>query len=325
MAAIVGVDVGGTKCLAVAMVDGAMVAGDPVPTPHDAAQLVPTVATLVEALVAAAGPPLGGLGIGVPGLVDRQGVLRFAPNLRSAAGVRVKSALRDRLGVPVTVDNDATCATWGEFRLGAAKGLSEVVMVTLGTGIGGGVVTGGRIHRGANGFAGEIGHMVVDPHGPPCLCGRKGCWERFASGSGLGLLARSAALAGKADAIVALAGGDPEDVKGEHVARALSGGDAEAVAIVEEFAQWLALGLANLANIFDPGAFVIGGGLVAMGEALLDPVRRAFGQEIVGRAAHPPVPILPATLGPQAGAIGAALLAGDEFPITSARADGGER
>ncbi|MGH9277257.1 MAG: ROK family protein [Acidimicrobiales bacterium] len=319
MAAIVGVDLGGTKCLAVAVVNGVVAAEHLVPTPSGASELIDTLTGLVDTVVDASGEPLAAVGIGVPGLVDREGVLRFAPNLRDASGMSVKAELVARFGVPVTADNDATCATWGEFVLGAAQGRSNVLMVTLGTGIGGGIVTGGRIHRGVNGFAGELGHMVVDPHGPPCLCGRRGCWERFASGSGLGLLARSAALAGKADHVVELAGGDPESVKGEHVSRALADGDAEAQAIVDEFAFWLALGLANLANAFDPEAFVIGGGLVTMGDTLFDPARVALQQQVIGRDAHPPVPILPATLGVRAGAIGAAFLAGDELPITSAR------
>src|SRR5205823_7234153 len=165
---------------------------------------------------------------GVPGLVDRDGVLRVAPNLRGAAGLAVRQEMQARVGVPVQADNDATCAAWGERALGAARGLDEVVLVTLGTGIGGGLISGGRIQRGANRFAGEIGHMVVDPSGPPCPCGRRGCWERYASGSGLGRLAREAAHAGLAPRVVDLAGGDPEAVRGEHVSAAMAEGDAAA-------------------------------------------------------------------------------------------------
>ena len=126
----------------------------------------------------------------------------------------------------MTADNDANCAAWGEWVAGAARGVDDVMLVTLGTGIGGGIILGGRLYRGANGFAGEIGHMVVDPHGPPCPCGQRGCWERFASGSGLGWLAREAAHAGQAARVVELAGGDPESVRGEHVTQAAAEGDA---------------------------------------------------------------------------------------------------
>src|SRR5207237_4701586 len=143
-----------------------------------------------------------------------------------------RAELERRAGLPVQVDNDATCATWGEREIGAARDIDDLVMVTLGTGVGGGIVTDGTIYRGANGFAGEIGHMVVDPHGPPCTCGSRGCWERYASGSGLGRLAREAALAGKATRVVELAAGDAEAVKGEHVTQAAREGDAEAGAVM---------------------------------------------------------------------------------------------
>ncbi|MFN2506694.1 MAG: ROK family protein [Acidimicrobiales bacterium] len=328
--ATVGVDMGGTKCLGIALVDGHTAAESRLPTPRGEKALLDTVSTLVESLAAEVGERVTALGVGVPGLVDRDGVLRFAPNLPGVTGWPVRSDLEEAMGVPVRVDNDATCAAWGERQLGAAHGFDEVVLVTLGTGIGGGIVAGGRIHRGANGFAGEVGHMVVDPHGPPCPCGQRGCWERFASGSGLGRLAREAAEAGKADRVVALAGGDPESVRGEHVSAAIAEGDAEACRIMDSFAWWLALGLVNLTNIFDPQAFVIGGGLVAAGPALFDPAREAFADLIAGRDFRPPVPILPADLGPQAGAIGAAFLAlaheqeqGPERP--SERSGGPER
>ena len=307
--ATVGIDLGGTKCLGVAVVDGAVVAEDRVPTPKDGGEAVlDTRAALAQAVAAAAGAPLTRLGVGVPGLVDAAGVLRLAPNLRNAAGLEVRAGLEARLGVPVEVDNDAACAAWGEVQVGAAQGLSDVVLVTLGTGIGGGVVTGGRLHRGANRYAGEIGHMVVDANGPPCPCGQRGCWERFASGSGLAMLARQAAVGGRGDRIVALAGGDPEDVRGEHVSRALAEGDEEAAAVIAQFAWWVALGLSNLANVFDPEAFVVGGGLVETGDALLGPVRASFAEQCLGYQVRRPIGIVPAALGLSAGAIGAALL-----------------
>ncbi|MGH9226436.1 MAG: ROK family protein [Acidimicrobiales bacterium] len=306
--ATVGIDVGGTKALGIAVVDGEVVAEDRVPSPPKGDQLLDALAVLTAELGQAAGEAVTAVGVGVPGLVDREGVLRFAPNLRGCSGLDVRTGLEERAHVPVAVDNDATCAAWGEHQLGAARGLDGVVLVTLGTGIGGGIVSGGRLQRGANGFAGEIGHMVVDPMGPPCPCGRTGCWERFASGFGLGRLAREAAQAGKANRIVELAGGDPEDVRGEHVTVALVEDDPEAVAIMADFAWWLALGLANLANIFDPQAFVIGGGLVECGDSLFGPARRALAEQLDGQSVRPEVALLPARLGLRAGAIGAALL-----------------
>jgi glucokinase len=206
------------------------------------------------------------------------------------------------------VENDANCAAAAEHSFGAAKGTEEALVVTLGTGIGGGVIGRGSLFRGANNFAGEIGHMVIDPNGLPCTCGKQGCWERYASGSGLGRMARDAAAAGRAARVVELAGGDPEVVRGEHVVLAAAEGDEQAEAIFEEVAQWLARGLANLANLFDPQIIVLGGGLVEAGEVLLRPTRRAF-VELVEAAEHrPAVPIVPAALGELAGAIGAAAI-----------------
>lgn len=307
--ATVGVDVGGTKCLAVVLEGGRVGAERKVPTPRDPDALLTAVAGIVGEV--SGGSEVTAVGVGAPGLVDVEGVLRFAPNLPGIAGLALKGELEGRLGVPVQADNDANCAAWGERQLGAAEGLDDMVLVTLGTGIGGGIVSGGRILRGANGFAGEVGHMVVDPEGPVCLCGRQGCWERFASGTGLGRLGQEAALAGRASRVRELAGGDPDGVRGEHVTAAAAEGDAEAVAVMERLAWWVALGLANLANAFDPRAFVLGGGLSEAGDVLFDPVRAAFAELLVGYGRRPQVDIVPAALGEHAGAIGAASLAAD--------------
>jgi glucokinase len=309
----IGVDVGGTKVLAVLLDGSRVVAETRSATPTTGAELLEVVAGAVESLQSEAEPRrVTGVGVGVPGLVDGSGILRFAPNLPGGTELAVRAGLQARLpDVVVSVGNDATCAAWAERVLGAARGSDDVVMVTLGTGIGGGIVAGGRLLLGANGFAGEIGHMVVDPHGPPCPCGKRGCWERFASGSGLGQLGREAAVAGQARRVVELAGGDPEAVRGEHVTAAAGDGDEGAGAIMAQFGWWLALGLANLANVFDPECFVLGGGLVSADVVLLDPVRAAF-TELVEAAEHrPPIRILAAELGERAGAIGAALLAAE--------------
>ncbi|MEA2971987.1 MAG: glucokinase [Actinomycetota bacterium] len=305
-AVTVGVDVGGTKCLAVALAGNRVVAEGRVATPDSGAAVLDAVAAL--AVEVAGDRPLAAMGAGMPGLVDRDGVLRFAPNLPGVTGLPVRDELERRLGVPVHVDNDATCAAWAERAMGAATGLDDVVLVTLGTGIGGGVITGGRLTHGANGFAGEVGHMVVDRDGPECPCGQRGCWERYASGSGLARLARLAVAEGRATAVLALAGGDPEAIWGEHVAEAAAAGDAEARALVAELGWWVGLGLANLANILDPEAFVVGGGLITMGDLLLEPVRASFAALLQGRAWRPAIPVVPAALGPRAGAIGAGCL-----------------
>jgi glucokinase len=314
----VGVDVGGTKCLAVALESGRIVGECRVPTPVGEESVLDAIADAATT-VAGAGRILG-VGVGVPGLVDRAGVLRFAPNLPGVNDLPITAELESRLGLPVKADNDATCAAWGERQLGAAQGYDDVVLVTLGTGIGGGIVAGGRLVRGANGFAGEVGHMVIDANGSPCPCGQRGCWERYASGGGLGRLGQRAAVEGRAPRVLARAGGDPELVRGEHVTMAAAEGDAGAQAVLAELGWWVAQGLANLANVFDPQAFVLGGGLVEAGELLLDPVRAAFTELLTGASYRPPVAIVPATLGEHAGAIGAACLFDDMLDIGSVRA-----
>ncbi len=315
---VAGVDVGGTKILGRVLDptdDRRALAERRIDTPRGADAMLDALVEVVTALATdervVDGGGLDAVGVGVPGLVDRDGVLRFAPNLPGVIEFPVQARLMERLNCSVAVDNDANCATWCEFRLGAAKGTTDAVLVTLGTGIGAGIVTGGRPHRGAHGFAGEPGHMQIDPNGPPCPCGRRGCWERFASGSGLGRLARDAAAAGRAHRVVALAGGDPEDVRGEHVTRAALDGDDQALAIMRDFAWWFAVGVANLVNILDPEVVVVGGGLTDAGELFLAPARAAFAELVLAPDHRPTVPIVAAAFGPEAGAIGAALLARD--------------
>jgi glucokinase len=304
-----GVDIGGTKILGV-VVDHA----DPttirtehrVPTPSGAEAVLDAIADVVRTL--AKTEPLTTVGVGIAGLVNRTGVLQTAPNLPALRQVAVKDELERRLDLPVMVDNDATCAAWGEYQAGAARGIHDAVFVALGTGIGAGLVAGGDIERGAHGFAGEAGHMVVDPNGPFCPCGRRGCWERFASGSGLGRLARDAAEAGRLDRALQLAGGDLHALRGEHVATAAHEGDEQALELLQIFGWWVALGIANLVTLLDPKAVVIGGGLIEIGEPLLDPVRQHYMKLVMSYTERPDVQILAAELGERAGAIGAAML-----------------
>lgn len=325
----VGIDVGGTKMLGVALDgDGTVFTEIRSPTPHhrspDGAaslagpdEVLDAIAVLAEQVVAAADGSAGAgasvdveaFGVGLPGLVDDAGVLRFAPNLMHGQGMHVADRLTERLGRRVVADNDATCAAVGEWAFGAAARADNAVLITLGTGIGGGIILDGQVRRGANGFAAEVGHMVVDPDGPQCTCGKRGCWERYASGAGLARLARIAALDGRLDAVVAGAGGDPEAVRGEHVTSAAAAGDPQARAVLADLGWWLALGLSNLANILDPSVFVVGGGLIEAGTLLLDPVRSAFSDMVEASEHRPDIAILPALLGERAGAIGAAVVA----------------
>ena len=293
---LIGIDVGGTKMLGVAVerhrpsqvVDQLLV-----PTPTTAEGVVDGIAGLAVDLGVQ-----DQLGLGLAGLVENGSVLRAAPNLQCMIDVPVRDLLVDRLGIDVRLDNDATCALVAEMTLGVAQGAEDVVLVTMGTGIGGGVAMGGRIVRGAHGFAGEPGHMCVDPDGPVCVCGRRGCWERFASGAGLLWMADKRGLVA--------ADGSPLD--GESLALLARNGDTEASAVWEEFSQWLARGLAGLADILDPELLVLGGGLISSADLFLDRTRQLFIDEVLGGTARHRTRIEPARSGPAAGAIGAALL-----------------
>jgi glucokinase len=322
---LAGVDVGGTKVLGVLVdPDAPAVVLDEarVPTPAGQSALLDAMAEVVRRLesgrVGGAAGRVGAVGVGIAGLVDRAGILRVGPNLPGLRGVRVGEELDARLGLPIRVDNDATCAAWGEHLAGAARGARDAVCVTLGTGIGAGVVADDELVRGAHGFGGEAGHMVVDPRGPLCPCGRRGCWERFASGSGLGWLGREAAEAGRFGRGVALAGGVAESVRGEHVTRAAAEGDPEALAVMRTFAGWVALGLGNLVALLDCSLVVIGGGLVEAGDLLLEPVRAAFPAHVMAPEERADVRIVAAELGERAGAIGAALLGGRDAAVARA-------
>lgn len=298
-----GIDVGGTKCLGVVIDDdGNVERVEKVATPRHPDALIDVLAEMVRGWGA-----VDSVGIGVPGLVTREGVIRASPNLFEVRDLAVRQKLSASLGRDVFVENDATCAAIAEWKSGSAIGWSDVVVVTLGTGIGGGVIADGRVVRGVNGFAGEIGHMVVDPNGPPCPCGLHGCWERYASGSALAAHARDLVTRGGGAAIVSLAGA-LDDIRGEHVEMAARAGDVEALEIVEDFSRWVALGLANLANVLDPGLFVIGGGLASTGDSYIASIREWFGRMLYAPTLRPHPAIEVALHRDLAGAIGAAYL-----------------
>jgi glucokinase len=319
-----GVDIGGTKVLGLALnAADQIVAEARVPTPtgisqgdsngREVAEAIAAVVAELDVAVGSGRTPAEAapaIGVGAPGMLDRQGRLRFSPNLPQAHGIDWRHLIGEQLpGRRIVIENDANFAVLAEHRLGAAQGYQHAVMVTLGTGIGGGFIVDGRVQVGGNGFAGEVGHMVVDPAGPPCPCGRRGCWERYASGGGLGLLAREAAMAGRLPAVVALAGGDPESVRGEDVTAAALAGDADARQVVEQLGWWVGFGLANLTCVLDPACIVLGGGLVAAGELWFEATRAAFAALVEGGSAREPVVIVPAAFGERAGAVGAALAA----------------
>lgn len=301
--AAVGVDVGGTKCQGVALdAHGEVVDELRVPTPKNPDELIATIAHIAAELEANES-----FGVAVPGLVDRDGVLLAAANLVGVHMLPLRKRLEELSGLRVVVDNDNTAACFAEWRKGAGRGVEDLLLVGLGTGIGGGFVAGGKLQRGTHGFAGEFGHMIVRAHGVRCPCGQRGCWERYASGSGLGYIAREAAVAGRLAAVLE-AVGDVDVIRGEHVTTAASAGDPEAIAVIVEFAGWVAIGLVNLTNLYDPARIVLSGGLSADPELFLPPIERSFHENMYGGSERPWPTVVFAELGPLAGGIGAALL-----------------
>jgi glucokinase len=303
-----GVDVGGTKVDAVRIdAGGRVLARAVLPTPAEDTDA--TLDALVDALRSVHGPSVSAVGVGAAGLVETDtGILRYAPNL-AWRDVAIAKVVEAALDMPTVVDNDCTAAAYGEFRLGAARGRRAVLYVGVGTGIGGGLVIDGKVERGSHGFAGEIGHIIVEPGGPRCGCGNEGCWETLASGSAL---AREGREAARHDAgLAALAGGDPEAVGGEDVTEAARAGDGVALAIVARVGRRLGEGIAGLINILDPELVVVGGGLVRAADLLLPRAREAVAATVEGSTYRPEVPIVPAALGADGAAIGAAVLALD--------------
>jgi glucokinase len=305
--AAIGVDLGGTKVAGIVMdEDGRILSRDERPTPQADAEAVMEVVHLVVQAVNSGEKPMA-VGVGAAGLVDfAAGILRFAPNL-PLREIPLRDMVATQSGLPCVVDNDANAAAWGEFRYGAGRGVRHMLLVTVGTGIGGGIVWGGAVYRGAHGFAAEIGHVIVEPGGPRCGCGNQGCWEQMASGRALDRLGREAARNDPDGAIARLAGG--AGVHGAHVTAAAREGDPVAMAIVREVGGRLGEGLAGLVNILDPEMVVVGGGVGDEGEIFLEPARRAFRDAVEAPDHRPDVPIVVAGLGNDAGAIGAAALA----------------
>lgn len=305
----IGIDVGGTKILgAVVAGDGTLLEQRRVPSPDDVGVLVRAMAGVARELCGNRSDT-SAIGVGIAGLVGLDGVLRYSPNLPGAIDLPIQTDIAAATGKPVIVDNDANVAGYGEVVHGAAAGLREVVMVTLGTGIGGAIISNGQVLRGAHGFAGEIGHFTVDRGGPLCACGERGHWEAIASGTALARMAREAVASGKGAAILAAAGGIAGAVDGHAVGRAATAGDADARAVLHAFAENVAIGLVALANILDPELFVISGGLVGLGALLFDPLHAAFALHLEGGEHRPPVALVPSVLGERAGVIGAAALA----------------
>lgn len=306
----IGVDVGGTKVLA-GEVDAAghVVRTATRRTPGRRVSVESVEDALTQAVAdVAGGRPVTGVGLAAAGFVDVAGErVMFAPHL-PWAGEPVRDRLSARWGVPVALDNDANCAALAEAELGAARAASSALVITMGTGIGGALLLDGRLVRGAQGMAGEFGHMPVVPDGRGCECGHSGCWEQYSSGNALVRYARKR-VGVEPTMLSEMCEGDPAQLTGPMVTAAAEDGDLVARKAFARIGEWLGVGLAGLVAAFDPEVVVVGGGVSAAGDRLLDPARSALSGRLVGGRHRDVPPVVVAQLGASAGLVGAALLA----------------
>ena len=306
----IGVDVGGTKIAAAVVSPEGEILGETryatVAVPPN--RLVDTISRAINEV--RDGFEVGGVCVAVPGLIlAAENKVVFAPNLHEIENIRLDREIGGATGLRVTVENDANAAAWGEFRFGAGKDVEHQVFITLGTGVGGGIITHGILLRGAQGAGGELGHVTIHPTGPRCGCGNHGCLEVLASGTAIRRRAREVANERPNSALGRLA--IERDVLGEDVSRLALEGDESSIAVLKETGRWLGIGLAGFVNMFNPEVIPVGGGAAQAGELVLGPAR----EEVRLRARSPSrelVRIVEATLGPESGVLGAAALARSE-------------
>ena len=314
----IGIDIGGTK-IAAGLVDPAgrvVHAARRDTDPTDPAGIVRACGDLVRELRAAApaGHEPAAVGLAAAGYIDadREKVL-FAPNI-AFRDLPLRAQVEAIAGLPVVLENDANAAAYGEFRYGGGAAHDCMVMLTLGTGVGGGIVDRGRVWHGAYGVGGELGHLRVVPAGQLCGCGNHGCLEVYASGTALVREARSLVTSARPDgrALAAACGDDASGLTGPMVAEVAHAGDPAARRLFADIGRWVGQAAASLAAILDPDGFVIGGGVAEVGELLLGPAREAFADQLIGRGRRPQAAFEPARLGNTAGLIGAAALAAQQ-------------
>ncbi|MEI7655715.1 MAG: ROK family protein [Actinobacteria bacterium] len=308
----IGVDVGGTK-IAAGLVDAQGVIVTRVRediADKSPASVVAAIAEAVRKIRSHADADIHHVGVGLPAFLDTpRDIAVVVPNL-GWRDVPARALLSDALGCDVALENDANVAAWGEYRFGAGRGVNDLVAVTVGTGVGGGIIIGGRLFVGAQGMAAEIGHMTLVPGGLPCPCGKTGCWEQYASGNALVRIGRELASVVSADATALkdLGDGTVTGITGTHITAAAASGNELALRAFADLADNIAAGLADLVAILDPGAFVIGGGVSEAGDLLMKPLQEAYERRVLVDLQRA-IPLKVAVLRNDAGLIGAADLA----------------
>lgn len=316
---LIGVDLGGTKTIVALIDESAHLIGEAKkPTPLNSSRaVVETVKELIDELLLGnhlTPSNLVGIGLGIAGMINfKEGTVVFSPNL-PLRNVAFRNLIQEYYKVPTFLDNDANTATLGEKYYGAGRGVSNMVGITLGTGIGGGIIVDNKLYRGTTGSAAEIGHMVIDINGPECTCGSFGCFEALASGRVISKMASQAIEEGENSAIFRLADEKIENITGETVARAAQEGDLLAKEIFANIGRVIGIGLVNVVNIFNPELVVLAGGIAQAGELILLPAR-----EVVLKQALIPnsqiVEIVLTELKDKAGVMGAAALAFHEISL----------
>jgi glucokinase len=305
----IGIDIGGTK-IAGALVseNGEIIAEDRQPTPAgDPAYIVDLVVAMIEKLQA--GHEVVAAGVAAAGFVDAaQSTVYYAPNI-NWRNEPLQRYISDRVSLPITIDNDANAAGWAEFRFGAGRLVTDMTMLTIGTGVGGAIVTQGGLFRGGFGAGAELGHLRVVPDGLPCGCGARGCIEQYGSGRALLRMANGIADAGGIGLALAEARAANGELNGTIVGQLIAAGDPGAVNALQELGRWLGQACASLAAVLDPQVFVFGGGVSVAGDLLLDPIRESFLQHLPARGYHPEPGFVIAELVNDAGVVGAADLA----------------
>jgi glucokinase len=311
---VLGIDIGGTNLVVGSVAeDGSRVvatASEPTHAEAGASDVVDRLVALAQRVIAETrrevpGAEILGVGVGAPGPLDtKRGIVLLTPNL-GWVNMPLRQIIHDRLGLPAALDNDANCAVLGEWWVGAARGARHAIGITIGTGIGGGLILDGRLYHGASDVAGEIGHTTIDTEGRRCKCGNYGCLEAYASGPNIALRAVEAIQAGAESSLPAHVGGDLTRVTAQTVYEAAQDGDELALEVVNDTAKFLGLGIANLLNVFNPEVVVVCGGVTQAGDHLFVPLRR----EVARRAFKPAVTgcrIVPGELAGTAGVFGAA-------------------
>ena len=298
----IGIDIGGTKiCGALIVEGGNILKSVKVDTPQgEASDTAHVVSGVIKEIIS---NDVVGIGLGVPGWVDHEkGTIYNTPNL-SLSGFDLRGAIHDKFNLPVFIDNDANLAVLAEHSFGMAKDYKNVIGLTVGTGIGGGIILNGKVYRGVTGTGAEIGHMVVQPNGPKCGCGSSGCLDVMASGTGLIRAAKERINKGKESQILKLANGNIENIQGPMITKAAENGDKLAKECFDEVGFWLGIGINNLINICNPEMIILGGGVAGTGDLIMDPVRK-----VILERTKDVCKIVISKLGNEAGMLGAGAL-----------------